>query len=190
MREKSYTVYSYEELSDRAKARAVDGLRDVNVNHDWWDFIYEDAKTIGRLMGIEIENIYFSGFSSQGDGACFEGRYDYAKGSLKAVKENAPKDAELHRIALELYKFQRKSFYKAAARVKHRGHYNHSKCTDIEVWEEMQGTADDCVQLLRDFMDWIYDRLYEEYFYLTDDAQIIEAIEANGYEFDEDGKLE
>ena len=52
------------------------------------------------------------------------------------------------------------------------------------------GEAEDEVQtLLRDFADWIYARLEEEYEYRTSDEQVEESIRANEYEFDEDGDM-
>jgi hypothetical protein len=101
MREKIIRLYQYDELSDKAKARAVDTMREQVVDNDWWyESVFDDVVEIAALMGIEIEQqaikhngavvghkpaIFFSGFSSQGDGACFEGRYQYKKGSVKAV---------------------------------------------------------------------------------------------------------
>lgn len=184
------TVYKFAELSDDAKQTALDKLRDLNVDHEWWEFLYDDAKECGRILGIDIDRIYFSGFWSQGDGACFEGSYRYVPGAAAAIKKHAPQDAELARIARDLQNAQRPAFYTATASVKHRGHYYHSLCTSIECDAE-QGTLDhDALKdALRSFMDWIYRALEKEYEYLTSDAQVIESIEANEYEFTEDGTL-
>jgi hypothetical protein len=75
--------------------------------------------------------IYFSGFSSQGDGACFEGTYRYKKGSVKAIKAHAPQDKELHRIAKGLQEAQRPTRYSITANIKHRGRYYHPGCMEI-----------------------------------------------------------
>ena len=47
---------------------------------DWYESTFDDAKAIGALMGMDIDGIYFSGFCSQGDGACFEAGLSYRKG--------------------------------------------------------------------------------------------------------------
>jgi hypothetical protein len=39
------------------------------MDYEWYTSVYDDATEIARLMGIEIKDIGFSGFSSQGDGA-------------------------------------------------------------------------------------------------------------------------
>lgn len=213
---KTATVYTYAELSDRAKDKARDRYREGNFDYDWWDGVYSDAIAMAALMGIEIgprygsevAAIYFSGFSNQGDGACFEGTYRYRKGALKDLKAQAPTgymdpetgqrveleaNVELHQIARTLQEIQRPYLYKLVATVKHSGHYQHSGCTRIEVthaddpYRDVGDAEDGITQALRDFMDWIYDRLEAEYDYLNSDAAIEEGIEANEWEFLEDG---
>jgi hypothetical protein len=209
-------VYKFDQLSETAQAYALQKHYDYNTDHGWWEAVYDDAVNMATELGIDIDCrrgssqpcIFFSGFSSQGDGACFEGSYSYKKGALKALKSAAParykdqetkkwvdlpNNAELHRIAKELTAVQRKHFYRLEAKVVQSGHYNHSGCTRIEVndceslYRDIGDAEDDIKQLLRDFMDWIYKRLEDEYDWLTSDEQIKEALEANEVEFDEDG---
>ena len=197
---KKTDVYSFAELEADAKEKAIAWYREGNLDHEWWDFIFEDAKELGKLMGIEIDNIYFSGFSSQGDGACFEGSYEYAKGSVKAVKAYAPMDKELHQIALDLSKAQRPYFYELSATVKHSGHYSHAYCTEIHVYDNSEcqhydysksftDAEESIAEYLRDFMHWIYKRLENEYDYQNSDEVCEESIILNEYEFDEDGNI-
>ena len=191
-------VYPFSELSDDAKQTALDKLRETCHDYEWWDFIFDDAKAIGKLIGIDITNIYFSGFSSKGDGACFEGNYEYNKNSVVLVKEYAPQDEELHRIVSELAAHQRKRLYQIRASVKHSGHYSHRFCTQIDVdFENHFAVGDsydseveaDIIELLRDYMHWIYKRLEAESDYMMSDEAIIESIDANEYEFTIDGEL-
>ncbi len=196
---KETTVYKFNELSESAKQHAIEKLYDINTDYEWYQFTFEDITTIGALMGIEIDKIYFSGFSSQGDGACFVGNYAYKKNSVKSVIEYAPQDVELHRIVKGLLAIQKHNFYTITANVKHSGHYYHSRCTDIEVYKENnQGMQDylsnsdneSITELLRDFMNWIYKQLNTEYDYLTSESAIIDTINSNEYEFDVDGNLD
>lgn len=190
-------LFSFSELPEDMQQKALENLYDINVDGSfWYEDIIEDAKTIGALMGVDIDQIYFSGFSSQGDGACFTGAYSYRKGSLKAVKDYAPLDADLHSIALELYKVQRRNFYGLSASISHRGHYYHELCTDISVdydapnYQGMSaGAEDEIVEALRDFMQWIYSRLESSYQYYTSEEAIKETIDANEYEFTNNGDI-
>lgn len=70
------TVYKFDELEGRAKERAATKLRDWATDHDWYEFVYECAKEDGAKRGFEIEDIRFSGFWSQGDGASWTGSVD------------------------------------------------------------------------------------------------------------------
>lgn len=187
-------TYSFGELSEEAKAHALDIMYDINTNYDWWYAVYEDVKEIGKILGINITDIYFSGFSSQGDGACFEGAYEYKKGSVKGIIAYAPEDKELHDIARRLFDVQRKHLYLLRATVRHHGHYYHELCTDIDVTNMETGdwagkeTEDEISDVLRSFMQWIYRTLGREFEYLTSEEQVIETIEANEYQFTVDGK--
>jgi len=189
------TVYNFDELSDTAKDRAREWWREASQHDEWWEYTYEDAKTIGALMGIEIENIYFSGFSCQGDGALFEGYYSYRKESVKAVKGHigtSPADLELIRIAEELSKFQRRFFYTVEATVKQSSHhYSHKYCTTIDGADQHgdlnHEDDEELAVILRDFMEWIYRQLESEHDYQNADEQVDENIKANEYTFTEEG---
>ena len=189
-------VYEYDELTKEAQEKVLEKLWDLNVDYDWWECVYEDATIIGKLMGIDISKIYFSGFSSQGDGACFEGTYQYQKRSVKSLTEYAPQDKKLHRIVNALYQLQKEHFYRLQATIKHQGRDYHKNCTIIDI-EDTQGYSllvskdveDELSELLRDFMDWIYRILETEYNYQTEQAQIEETIRANDYQFLADGTM-
>ena len=196
-RQQCTTVYKFDELSDEAKERAVEKWNENGLDYEWWDVIYEDAKTIGALIGITIKDISFSGFWSQGDGACFEGSYEYRKGSVKAVKEYAPQDQELHRIAKDLQKVQRQNLYGLKAYIKQTDfHYSHEFTVSIAVenersnsYEVEKETEEAVAEILRDFMRWIYKSLENEYEYQSSFEQVAETIRINDYEFTENGEM-
>lgn len=73
-------VYTYQELvelhkqkkiTDKAMEKVKDWLRGGQTNHDWWEYIYEWWVNALNQIGFENPKISFSGFGSQGDGACF-----------------------------------------------------------------------------------------------------------------------
>lgn len=208
MRTQTITIYKFDELSDEAKQTAIDNNRFCVHDFDWWESSYEAFAEASDLFGLDIRQtrkslmdgtfrydptIFFSGFSSQGDGACFEGEYSYKKGALKATKQALPMDYELLRIVRDLQSLQQRNFYQLTAATKHRGSYNHSGCMDITV-DRADGKAfsdddeDSLKQLLRDFADWIYSNLEKEYDYLTSDEAVAESLRTNEVEFTEDGQ--
>lgn len=189
----STTVYQYDELTPEAQEKARDWFRSASEGDNFYsECVIEDATTIGALMGITIDDVYWSGFWSQGSGACFIGAYRYAKGATKSVKAYAPQDAELHRIAEALQSLQRKNFYALTARMTHRGHYQHSGCLSVDVEDSRDRyratPEDDLTQLMRDFADWIYKQLESAYEWDNSDEQVSENIRCNEYTFTESGK--
>ena len=202
------TLYKFTELSPEAQQHALENQSRFESEDFDSEYIFDDAATIADLFGLDIRQtrkirndgshfydptIYYSGFSSQGDGACFEGTYRYAKGATKKIRGYAPQDKELHRIADELQAVQRKHFYHLIASMNHTGHYCHSGCMSVEVehnedrYRDIGDAEGDIRQLMRDFADWIYAALESEYRYQTSDEAVEEAICANEYEFDENG---
>jgi hypothetical protein len=191
----TFQVFTIAELSESAKQKAYEEFLENCLFEDWAEFIIADAKTIGALIGINIDKVYFSGFSSQGDGACFEGSYEYKKGWKKALKEYAPNCKEVLEIAQGLQALQSTNFYKLSAQVVQSGHYNHSGCTSIEVTEKETGYSigddieEEMKSLLRDFMDWIYKSLETEYEYQTSEKAFLDDAEANEREYYENGTM-
>jgi len=195
---KTITLYTIDELDKTTRDKALDNLRVNYLDYDWWDLLFDDFKTVGKLIGIDIDDIYFSGFGSQGDGACFTGSYAYNKGALKAIKEYAPNDKELHDIAKTLQVIQKPYFYKLTAVVSHRGHYCHEQCNDIDVYKDdgciyssiPNKAQEDLSYELRSYMKWMYGALEKEYYYLLSDEAMIENCQTNDYLFSESGELE
>lgn len=188
----------FEEWDEDIQEKILEKHWDINVDYEeWWDFIYDDATEIGKLMGIDISRIYFTGFHSQGDGACFEGRYSYEKGGANKVREYAPQDGDVHHIADRLQEIQKKYFYRLSANVKHRGHYYHEMCTEIDVYRDgnymyfkgADEAEEEIIDILRSYMRWIYKNLDKAYDHLTSREAIVETFEANSYEFDCRGKI-
>jgi hypothetical protein len=184
------TVYSLDEV----KEQAIEKNWDINVDHDWWQFVYEDAVIIFEMLGYSLdekEPFYFSGFDSQGDGACINrAGWSYKAGCVKSVRDYAPQDNELHKIARELQNIAAKSFYTGTASIWQSGYYYHEIsmlfATDCE-----KGffDDDDFQDVTADLCRWLYKRLESEYNYLTSEEAIEETLRCNDYEFDEYGNI-
>ncbi len=191
MKTQTINVYAFDELDDKAKEKARQWWREsADFSHES-EYVYEDAKDCLALVGFEIERIYYSGFWSQGDGACFVGRWRAKDVEPGKLKEHAPLDERLHYIAerLELLAAQLPGAY---FKVEHRGHYYHEYCTeftfslDNEEGDEI-GMPDDAELVLteasRDAMRWIYRQLEKSYEWANADEQVDENIRANEYGF-------
>lgn len=197
-------VYDYDELDEAAKEEARNWYRETALYNGWWGGVYEDAKAVGELLGMDIKDIGFSGFSSQGDGAHFVGSWSHTQDNTTAIASR--NDLELERIANGL----RALPSNMSASVKHRGHYQHSGCTSIECsfdcdpienmevdsqeWNKRNAVLvaafDECVTLLRSYMDWIYKQLETEHDYQLADDTVADNIRANEYTFTAIGRRE
>ena len=213
------TVYAFDELeSERAKERARDWFREGIESDELTD--YDDWETIAAILGVTFKTrpvnlygggvryepvIHWSGFSSQGDGASWEGSYSYAKQSTKRIREHAPQDERLHRIADDLASAQKHHGYRLTAEVTASGYYSHSGTMNVEVskgddafgngWDYSRNrdagdTAAAVRDALRAFADWIYGQLEAQWDYLNSAEVIDDSILANGYTFTADGKRE
>jgi len=196
MRTIETNIYKYNQLSNKAKQKARDwylsGDRDNGS-----EFVIDDAKEIASIIGIEIDNIYYTGFSNQGDGASFTGYYKYVKGGLKALKKHAAIDKELHRIGQELQDIQKSNFYGLSCKIEHRGNYYHENTmridsidSNIPLSDEAYNEAENNIsKALKDFARWIYSNLEKENDYNNLESTIEENIIYNDYEFTPEGKI-
>lgn len=194
----------FNNLPEQAKSLILHNHRHWNVEHiDWWDSVYDMFKEDMDKIGIEVDRMYFSGFWSQGDGACFEGRVGEWGEFMRSLGYDDP---ALIKHAAEAFTFA----------VQHRGHYYHENCTSFEadlalpdsdadqwflehfspyqddrhglreaVWMAVINKYDrdalerEFTEAFKNHMRDLYKRLEEEYDYLTSDDAVLEALEAN-----------
>ena len=79
------TTYKYQDLSDSAKETARQWYLE-GMDYEWYDGVYEMVIEDGKEKGFYINEIFFSGFYSQGDGASWIGQVDVGAW----LKANAP----------------------------------------------------------------------------------------------------
>lgn len=77
MRVECRILYDLDELPEAIQKRVIEKHRDINVDGSHWheDFLYFEHEKLTAL-GYENAGIFFSGFGSQGDGACFDADID------------------------------------------------------------------------------------------------------------------
>lgn len=187
---RQYQVYKFDELPDQIKQKALDKYRDWNVNswneNGWAEYILEQQEAGLSSMGFDNAKIYFSGFSSQGDGACFEASVNitqYIKNRRLGNKFRALLNQE------ECFSYS----------ITHSGHYYHEHSMKVEqgFWGEPTEKAQTQAELLLELIEIeiveiakrIYKKLEEEYDYLTSDEAITESFLENGYDFTIDGEI-
>jgi hypothetical protein len=73
------TVYTFKELLEyypKAADLSRTNLIEYATGYDWYEYVFNDWKEKLSAIGFVDANIFFSGFCSQGDGACFTSRVD------------------------------------------------------------------------------------------------------------------
>ena len=149
-------------LTDEQK-ELIEKHRYINVDHEWWDSVYDDAAQIGlRITEFDLDHKSISGKF-----------INSAPAVAEAILAEHGKICETYKTA--------KSFLSDLDEL--TGEY-----TDIEDCPE-----DEIEALENDFLHSILEDyriiLDNEYDYLTGKEAIIETIEANEYDFTEDGKI-
>ncbi len=184
-------------MSSEQRESLLETHRYINVEYsDWWDCIESDFREDMKKVGIDVARIYFSGFWSQGDGACFDGRLDNAltyldhhhKGQFPMIRKLLEHDGGIY------------------AECAHTGRYSHENCTEfwvsadtltgimdqptefhetiVEQWQDrLEAETEELEQAVieqwRAYMRDLYRRLEAEYDYLVSDEAVWDAIEAN-----------
>lgn len=191
----------FNQLPERDRDAILDKHRDINTDYNWWDHAYENFKVDMEAKGIEVDQMYFSGFWSQGDGASFTGRI-----------RDWPGFEEHHKVGLLPIHIEHLADW-GAANISTGGNYSHSGTmrltyevpwpNDIEdehfiesFWphkDELRlavcmsefckldyvSFEEGVIEACRDHADQLYKDLEEEYEYLTSDEAVLDTMEAN-----------
>lgn len=187
---------SNETASSRYQRKQIDEHRTINVDYDdWWDTIYDDFKAKMTNIGVDVEKIYFSGFWSQGDGACFEGRVEDWGKYLEHLKYDDPILSNTAATAWSLSWYHRGNYYHEQSVVFNDEIYLPDNPFDEEedtlrhdAWDnamqvhDLLKLTDEMKEDLRGHMKKLYRALTLEYEWLTSDEAVIEAMIANEIE--------
>jgi hypothetical protein len=177
---KTITLYKFDELSEEAQESAISSLYHINVDHDWWDPIYEDAKTIG----LTIEEFHLE--HKKINGTLTEPLID----CCRSIRHNHGKDSDTFKTAHQYLQEYIQAFVKLSREKYYGSEDVFWKPTDWLYEFEYTDEADEITNefrkaLLQDYLIML-DR---EYVYLTSEEAIKQSIEANEYLFHENGKL-
>jgi hypothetical protein len=212
------TTYHYNELPEGAKDVARRHYIEHWVHDDWYDYIYIEAKDDGAVQGFDVDDIFFSGFWSQGDGAMWTGTVDLPEFITHYLPESIGRDCWLWLIE-DGWVEDRVNAYRTSH------HYSHSNCMGVTSIGQMQDNEEDTLGVdcilkgapistlynliladtacsikdisdleelvlneARRYADMIYGRLRDGYEYECSDAQISECYDANNVLFNEEGK--
>lgn len=175
-------ILTWNELNEEQKTKVIEKLSDINILHDWYEYSIVDFTEMLKMLGFYDVKIQFSGFWSQGDGASFTGKFKVPstkkelKERVKKLRLTYPRQKVFNYDSMNFTKEEKQDEILEVFRI--TSFYSHENTISAD--------NNDLKEFARDFSREIYKSLENEYNYLTSREAIIEAIEANDYEFYED----
>lgn len=185
MKENIIYSFKFSELSENAQKVAIENHRYDFCEKNLLDFCDEITSKIKSIF--EDVNFHYTGFYSQGDGACFTFK------GLNFKKLFEVLERQNITFSNEVKEFLKENFTCEGV---HSGMYYHEKSVSIE-WncdneekfeKEIQIFAD-CLESLRySLCKELYSELQSLYEDSTSDEYVADCLEMNEYEFLESGK--
>lgn len=204
---KTYTLAELKAwpLNQKAYQRALEWVRGGVVWDDWWDDIKQEWLTERwPAEGFNAAGASFTGFSCQGDGACFSGPVNMER--YLQVHPLGDEFPELTKYQVLVAMRECEGGIDWDYHISVRGWYSHSGTMELDdntrAWEpELRAAGLDTEKLeqeltalgkqllgkAKDLADAYYRELEAEYDYLTSDAHLEELAELNGWRFTNTG---
>jgi hypothetical protein len=208
MRTVKIDLYQFEELTSEAKQKAIIKYRDFNLDHGWWEFVYEDFINLCSTVGIVVNknSIAFDGFYSQGDGSGFSADVDIIKLKKSIENENwksyAPREnfqfppnnidrrvmglIEKGGILLESKIINSRNGNYVVADM--GGYPSNGPRFHNYIYSEIDLLEEWLKQVAMIFNRFLYKSLENEYEYRTSDEAVSEALASNEIPFTADGR--
>jgi len=196
MRHVTVPLFMFDELGTECQQKVIEEHRDINVDHAWYEDEIEYFKDEMLKKGYEVDDVQFSGFSSQGDGALWVGgvhlqkwlnshpRGTYLTKIHEYIEKVAPSGDDVIFITRMAYP-----------------HYCHRFMMGIDYddfygWDGHNISGEDMIifssvvlSAARDEAHELYRTLETIYDGLRSDEEVIETIKCNEYEFTLDGDI-
>ena len=198
----------YKELSDTAKEHAFEQFQEyMNLgDYDWWESTMEYWVEKLEALGIStsLEQMHFSGFGSQGDGACFTGSINLRE-FLEAHPDLKKEHAKLYMAVIPFDGRGAACEYFDLELTRHGStNYNHEKSVHLGSWdinilpEYDTEEGEDYERLIidaeadiedqcREYMRQLYKDLEAEHEYWQSLECFLESVDYK--DFDSDGEL-
>ena len=189
-------LFSFDELSEDSKQVVIERNRNSNTDFcDWHEPIIEGFLESLPQQGFNVNNIFYSGFWSQGDGAMFE--YTFNDTILKKFIHSLDLDNKTRLLA--------EVSFTCSGKGKQTGNYYHSNSCSHNIYLESCAPYEDetteladkyqeafeefVITLYKELCQTIYDALETYYYELQQDDNVIEYLMANDFEYTQDGEI-
>jgi len=182
---------TFEQLTPKEQEKVIETYRDINTDDfsHWYINTYDDFQNSDNGYFSGIDDIHFTGFWSQGDGASFDTADIDWKGYVKEFKEIYPTlFAWGHSIELDI----------SICKNSYATHYCHSNTRYISIEsdmpekldyvdspanKELNRLEDAFTAIYRGLCNDLYRKLQSDYEYHTSDEAVKETLINNEYTF-------
>lgn len=195
MKEVIVKVCSFAELNPEAQKEVLEKYRMVGVEYSGWhEFILEYWEERLEKNGFFDAKIHFSGFGSQGDGACFEAHVSVAEWlekneEVETYKELFEYDNE-HGINCQIETHGRYCHANTMSIDSDTRYFDVSEENEKKAYEQFEEVEGSILSHAKSLAREIYKELEEDFYYRISDEYVKEFIENNiGERFLEDGTV-
>jgi hypothetical protein len=181
----SINLYTFEELAPEVQKKVIERERYINVDTSfWYEPIIEDWTEELERRGFEQVKILFSGFGSQGDGACFTATVNI---------EQFLRGRGLQRLYRDVISAAKQGLLWIT--IRHTYRYYFATSTDVVIQYDGDQDIDDAVERLRRIIEearkaWgnaIYRELEEAFSAEISNEAVQDTLIANEYTYLSDG---
>jgi len=165
---KKIDLYKFKELSEKAQDNALSHF--VDIDHEWWDYIYENAETVGiTINGFDIDRGQDISLSVQ-----------YFDTTAEMILEHHGEQTETYKLAKTFLSDFKKTCEQIEIAVEN----------DTPNHDDLLDKKEYLVDMFSNELGECYLQMLErEHEYLTSREALTETIEANDYDFLITGEL-
>ena len=164
-------IYTFDELPEATQEKAMEKLYDINTGYEWWECTYEDAKTIGlKIKSFDLD------LNKHCEIAFILDAHEVAD---KIHKEHG-ETCDTYTLATD-YLSTRDEAVNTAEKDENGDFVN-----EYNLDQQLDEIDEDFRKALQ---EEYASMLQQEADYLSSEESIKDTIEANEYEFDEEGNL-
>jgi hypothetical protein len=185
----TYKTFKFEELEDKVKEKVIDNHRYINLHDDWFEFCYESFDDRLQDIGLFNKGYWFS--------LDRDYHIEMRDPRFKSCATFISKALDKHDIKLKGSVFEivlNEIVLEKVTYVRDGGHKivlsyipDSKRCSRLH--KLLVRVEEALNEFLKDTLDEFLSDLQKEYEYLSSDEAIRDTIEANDYDFLENGRI-
>ena len=189
MRTKTIKIYKFEELSKEAKNKAIEDQmsNESYLDYEWFDYLHEGFIEELNTIGVNCKEFYWDLYRNER----FKAKDIEVTDNQKLLKSAGLTKwliiNELRNEKTEIYSIGLSENGEAEVEIDFENEDNLSDEEYVDREKEVEELNEKITDFMEEKFEEFLGRLQKDYDYLMSDEGIKEDLEANDYEFNEDG---